>query len=69
MFYVVMLPVGGNKQRHVAMIAANNYQTVRELLHLPNGWDRYVSLTDLELEAVMQSPDNYKKLFLVTERY
>lgn len=69
MLYIVMLPVKSDNKRNVVVISAPNYEVVRKVLGLPNGWDRYVQVTDLELEAIKQNTVNYAKLFLCTERY
>lgn len=69
MLYIVMLPVKTNNVRNVAVIHAVNYKAVRELLHLPDGWNNFVQITDIELEAIMQAPENYQRMYLGRDSY
>ena len=69
MLYIVLLPVKSNDLRSVAVIKATNYERVREILGLPDGWNSFVSLTDIEVESVLQSEHHHKSLFLGHQTY
>lgn len=53
MLYIVMLPVKADNCRHIAFIRSNSYELVRKELNLPNGWQFFVALTDLEVEKIL----------------
>lgn len=69
MLYIVLLPVKKDNVRNLAVIHAENYGEVMGLLSLPRGWMGWVSLTDIELEAVMQSPHHYVTKFIQKDKY